>query len=258
MRRRIRSAAFPIHRHSLPQLAVDGILVALAYYLAFQLRFNSGPPRHYEELRSATIWWVLAGSLPVLILSGVYQRRWRYAGQRDYEAVVRAVVLIVLLTVAAIEIFRPTHAYPPFDGNAEHHATVAVVLPNGVIFLYALLALVFLVGVRGLARTVYERRPLAAFRSRKGDRTVLIAGAGEGGRMVLREIVRNRELGLVPVGFLDDDPAKQRLRIDGVRVRGTTEGDLPKVLDEVEPDEVIIAIPSAPGSTRARIVKECR
>jgi FlaA1/EpsC-like NDP-sugar epimerase len=234
-------------------------LVALAYYLAFQLRFNSGPPRHYAELRSATIWWVFAGSLPILILSGVYQRRWRYAGQRDYEAVVRAVLLIVLLTVVAVEIFRPTHAYPALGAGHHGNAIVAVVLPNGVIFLFGLLALVFLVGVRALARSVYERRPLAAFRSsRKGERTVLIAGAGEGGRMVLREIVRNRELGLLPVGFLDDDPAKRRMRIDGVRVRGDTEGDLPKILDEAEPDEVIIAIPSAPGSTRARIVKECR
>ncbi|HEX9481185.1 MAG TPA: nucleoside-diphosphate sugar epimerase/dehydratase [Solirubrobacteraceae bacterium] len=260
MRRRIRSAAFPIHRHALPQLAVDGALVALAYYLAFQLRFNNGPPKHYDELRSATLWWVLAGSLPVLVLSGVYQRRWRYAGQRDYEAVVRAVIVIVLLTVVAIEIFRPTHAYPPLAGRRHAgNATVAVVLPNGVIVLYALLALAFLVGIRGLARTIYERRPLAAFRaSRKGDRTVLIAGAGDGGRMVLREIMRNRELGLVPVGFLDDDPAKHRLRIDGVRVRGDTEADLPRILDDAEPDEVIIAIPSAPGSTRARIVKECR
>ncbi|MHB8532790.1 MAG: polysaccharide biosynthesis protein [Solirubrobacteraceae bacterium] len=261
MRRRIRSAALPLHRRALPQLAADGALVALAYYLAFQLRFPGGPPKHYEELRSATIWWVLAGSLPVLVLSAVYQRRWRYAGQRDYEAVVRAVFLTVLLTVVTIEIFRPTHAYPSFDGAKGHnvHASVAIVLPNGVIALYALLALSFLVGIRGVARTIYERRPLAAFRaSRKGDRTVLIAGAGEGGRMVLREMLRNHELGLVPVGFLDDDPAKRRLRIDGVRVRGNSEADLPRILDEAEPDEVIIAIPSAPGSTRARIVRECR
>jgi FlaA1/EpsC-like NDP-sugar epimerase len=259
MRRRIRSAALPLHRHSLPQLAVDGALVALAYYLAFQLRFNSGPPKHYAELRSATIWWVLAGSLPVLVLSRVYQRRWRYAGQRDYEAVVRAVVLIVLLTVVAIEIFRPTHSYPAQLAGHQGRATVAVVLPNGVVVLYALLALAFLVGVRAIARTIYERRPLAAFRSgRKGERTVLIAGAGEGGRMVVREILRNRELGLVPVGFLDDDPLKHRMRVDGVRVRGNTEADLPRILDDAEPDEVIIAIPSAPGSTRARIARECR
>jgi FlaA1/EpsC-like NDP-sugar epimerase len=252
MRRRIRSAAFPLHRHSLPQLAVDGALVALAYYLAFELRFNNGPNTYYVDLRERTIWWVLAGSLPVLVLARVYQRRWRYSGQRDYEAVARGVVAVVLLTVVAVAVLRPVeHATP--------HGTAAIGLPNGVIVLFALLALVFLVGIRALARSVYERRPLAAFRGgRKDQRSVLIAGAGDGGRLVLREIVRNRGLGLTPVGFVDDDPGKRRLRIDGVRVRGNTEGDLPRILDDAEPDEVIIAIPSAPGSTRARIVRECR
>ena len=263
MRRRIRSAALPLHRHALPQLAVDGALVALAYYLAFQLRFDSGPPGQYVHLREDTIWWVLVGSLPVLVLSRVYQRRWRYAGQRDYEAVVRAVVVIVLLTVVAIEVLRPVHLYMPIAGarSVDGHVrlgAVAVVLPNGVIVLFALLTLVFLVGVRAIVRSIYERRPLAAFGGRKGERTVLIAGAGEGGRVVVREIMRNRELGLLPIGFLDDDQRKRRLRIDGLRVRGNTEGDLPRILDEAEPDEVIIAIPSAPGSTRARIVRECR
>ncbi len=250
MRRRIRSATFPLHRHVLPQLAVDGALVALAYYLAFQLRFEHGPTGYYAHLRERTIWWVLAGSLPVLVLARVYQRRWRYSGQRDYEAVARAVAAIVLLAVVAVEVLRPVHHY---------RSTVAVSLPNGVIILFALLALVFLVGVRALARSIYERRPLAAFRGgRKDQRSVLIAGAGDGGRLVLREIVRNRGLGLTPVGFVDDDSGKRGLRIDGVRVRGNTEGDLPRILDDSEPDEVIIAIPSAPGSTRARIVRECR
>jgi FlaA1/EpsC-like NDP-sugar epimerase len=252
MRRRIRSAAFPLHRHSLPQLAVDGALVALAYYLAFELRFNNGPNTYYVDLRERTIWWVLAGSLPVLVLARVYQRRWRYSGQRDYEAVARGVIAVVLLTVVAVAVLRPVEHETP-------HGTAAIGLPNGVIVLFALLALVFLVGVRALARSVYERRPLAAFRGgRKDQRSVLIAGAGDGGRLVLREIVRNRGLGLTPVGFVDDDPGKRRLRIDGVRVRGNTEGDLPRILDDAEPDEVIIAIPSAPGSTRARIVRECR
>jgi FlaA1/EpsC-like NDP-sugar epimerase len=228
-------------------------LVALAYYLAFQLRFEHGPTGYYVHLRDRTIWWVLVVSLPVLVLSRVYQRRWRYAGQRDYEAVVRAVLITVVLMVVAIVVVRPVE-------RATHHGTSAILLPNGVTVLFALIALVFLVGVRALARSVYERRPLAAFGGGggKGQRTVMIAGAGEGGRMVVREIMRNRELGLVPVGFLDDDPGKRRLRIDGVRVRGNTQGDLPRILDEAEPDEVIIAIPSAPGSTRARIVRECR
>ncbi len=259
MRRRIRSAALPLHRHSLPQLAVDGALVAFSYYLAFSLRFTTKLQVHYADLRADTIWWVLAGSLPVLVLTRVYERRWRYAGQRDYEAVVLAVALIVLLTVAGVEILRPVHYYIETGHLQAREVSVAVVLPNTVIVLFALLSLVFLVGVRALARTLYERRPLAAFRTlRRDQRTVLIAGAGEGGRLVAREIMRNRDLGLAPLGFVDDDPAKRRLRIEGLRVRGNTEGDLPRILDDAEPDEVIIAIPSAPGSMRARIVRECR
>ncbi len=258
MRRRIRAAALPIHRRSLPQLAVDGALVVLAYYLAFELRFDNGSggrsqlPHDYQLLRERTIWWVLGGSLIVLVLARVYQRRWRYVGQRDYEAVLRAVLAIVLLTVVAVAILRPVH---PFS---SHHAG-AIGLPNGVVALFFLLCLLFLCGVRMLARGLYERRPLAAFRGgRKGERSVLIVGAGDGGRLVLREIVRNRGLGLQPVGFLDDDPRKRGLRIEGVKVRGNTEQELPRVLAETEPDEVIIAIPSAPGSTRARVVRECR
>jgi FlaA1/EpsC-like NDP-sugar epimerase len=252
MRRRLRSAAFPLHRHAIAQLAVDGALVALAYWLSFELRFTNGPSGFYAHLRDRTIWWVLAGALPILLLARVYQRRWRYSGQRDYEAVVRAVVAIVVLTVGAIAVLRPVE-------RVSHRGTAVILLPIGVVVLFALLALVFLVGVRALARSVYERRPLAAFRGgRKGERSVLIAGAGEGGRLVAREILRNRGLGLAPVGFLDDDPAKRRLRVEGMRVRGNTQEDLPRVLDDAEPDEVIIAIPSAPGSTRARIVRECR
>ncbi len=97
----------------------------------------------------------------MLVLSRVYQRRWRYASQRDYEAVVgrshdRAA------DGGAVAILRPVHrtrtATPPA------HDRVAIVLPNSVIVLFALLSLVFLVGVRALARSVYERRPLAALR----------------------------------------------------------------------------------------------
>ncbi|MFZ1155007.1 MAG: nucleoside-diphosphate sugar epimerase/dehydratase [Solirubrobacteraceae bacterium] len=249
MRRRISSPALSLYRHSLPRLALDGALVVLAYYLAFELRFDNGPTGRYDKLFERTVWWVLGGSLVILLLSRVYQRRWRYSGQRDYEAVARAVIAIVLLTVVAIEVARPV--------QIPHHGAVA--LPNGVIALFFLLSLLLLIGVRVVARSLYERRPLGGFRpGGRSERNVLIVGAGDGGRLVLREILRNRELGLQPVGFVDDDPRKHGLRMDGVKVRGNTEGDLPRILDETEPDEVIIAIPSAPGSTRARVVRECR
>ena len=72
-----------------------------------------------------------------------------------------------------------------------------------------------------------------------------------------QELTRNADLGLQPVGFVDDDPLKQRLRFEGVRVRGTTR-DLPQILEDAGPDEVIIAIPSAPGELRMRVVTACR
>src|SRR5690606_23792240 len=61
-----------------------------------------------------------------------------------------------------------------------------------------------------------------------------------------------------PVGFVDDDPTKHGIRVEGVRVLGNTQEEFPRVLEEVEPDEVIIAIPSAPGTLRARVVGACR
>jgi FlaA1/EpsC-like NDP-sugar epimerase len=125
-----------------------------------------------------------------------------------------------------------------------------------VLALHGLLALALLVGVRVVTRAFYER-PLHAYRGRRDARSVLIVGAGDGGRLLLREILRNPGLGYRPVGFVDDDPRKRRARIDRIAVMGTTE-DLPRVLEDVEPDEVLIAVPSAPGTMRARVVRACR
>ena len=85
---------------------------------------------------------------------------------------------------------------------------------------------------------------------------MLIVGGGDGGRLVVRELIRNPQLRLRPVGFVDDDPRKLGMKDEyGLKVLGTTESeDLARVLDEVEPDEVVIAIPSAPGTLRARVV----
>ena len=251
-------ALVPFHRHVLPQIAVDGVLVALAYYLAFYLRFDQGLMHRYVLLLERTIWWVTAGGVLVLVLARVYLRSWSYAGQRDYWAILRGVAVITLLTVVGVAILRPVQI-PHGGGVSANDATIALALPNGVIAMFFMLMLLALVGVRVIARAINERRLPGVFRGvREGERGVLIVGAGDGGRLVVREIVRNRELGLVPVGFLDDDPRKQALRIDGVKVLGGTARDLPRILEDSEPDEVIIAIPSAPGSTRARVVRECR
>jgi FlaA1/EpsC-like NDP-sugar epimerase len=258
MRRRIRSAAFPVHRHSLPQLLVDGALVALAYYLAFQLRFDGHVLGRYDRLFDATIWWAVPVVLVVLAAFGLYQRLWTFVGQRDYEAVVKAVVVATVLIVGAIALLHPVETSQHFRRHVLGSSS-AVVLPASVIALFMLLTLAFLVGARFLVHLVVEGR-VRNFRVSKGARDVLVVGGGDGGRLVVRELVRNRQLRLRPVGFVDDDPRKQGMKDEyGLKVLGTTTNeDLARVLDEAEPDEVVIAIPSAPGTLRARVVAACR
>jgi FlaA1/EpsC-like NDP-sugar epimerase len=255
MRRRIRSAAFPVHRHSVPQLLVDGILVALAYYLAFRLRFENGfggVNDRYGDLLTHTIFWVVPLTLAVLAAFGQYQRLWTFVGQRDYEAVVKGVVVATVVIVGAIAFLHPVTT------NVAFQAT-PVNLPSSVIALFLLLALAFLIGARFLVHLVVEGR-VRSFRAAKGARDALIVGGGDGGRLVVRELIRNPQLRLRPVGFVDDDPRKLGMKDEhGLKVVGTTESeDLARVLDEVEPDEVVIAIPSAPGTLRARVVAGCR
>jgi FlaA1/EpsC-like NDP-sugar epimerase len=254
MRRRIRPAAFPVHRHSLPQLLVDGALVALAYYLAFRLRFSGTVPSQYSRLLATTIPWVVALTLVVLAGFGAYQRLWTFVGQRDYEAVVKAVLVATLVAVGAIALFHPvTSAATPTASRT------GVTLPASVIALFFLLTLMLLIGVRFIVHLVSEGR-VRPFSVAPGARDVLIVGGGDGGRLVVRELARNPQLRLRPVGFVDDDPRKLGMKDEyGLRVLGTTSADdLNKVLDEVEPHEVVIAIPSAPGTVRARVVAACR
>jgi FlaA1/EpsC-like NDP-sugar epimerase len=256
MRRRIRSAAFPVHRHSLPQLVVDGLLVALAYFLAYWLRFDDVVPVRYDDLFEATIGWVIPVTLIVLALFGVYQRLWTFVGQREYEGAVKGVIVATLLVVGAIALLHPVQTTPTRHSG---YLSTAVTLPAGVIALYFLLALALLIGARFAVHLVAEGR-VRSFRAPKGAREVLIVGGGEGGRLVVRELARNPQLGMRPVGFVDDDPRKLGFKDEyGLKVLGTTSSeDLARVLDELEPDEVVIAIPSAPGTVRARVVVACR
>jgi FlaA1/EpsC-like NDP-sugar epimerase len=250
MRWRIRSAA-PVHRHSLPQLLADGLLVALAYYLAYWLR---AAPDRFNDLMGETIWWVVPVTLCVLAAFGVYQRLWSFVGQRDYEAVIKASIVATVIVVGAIALLEPvTWATSP------RAAASPVTMPRTVIALWFLLMLALLCGARFVVHLAVEGR-VRTLRVGKGARDVLVVGGGQGGRLVVRELVRNPQLRMRPVGFVDDDPRKRGLKDEhGLKVLGTTEADdFSRVLDEVEPDQVIIAIPSAPGTLRARVVAACR
>jgi len=250
MRRRIRSAAFPVHRHALPQVVLDAGLVALSYFLAYRLRFDGGVPPRYDDLFNRTITFAICGSVVIFTLFGLYRHWMRYSSQREYLQIAQAVAAAVVALVGYVAVVQPKLIFTP-------EGFVSVTVPTGVLVLYGLLMLVMLGAVRYVTHLVYER-PLRGYRARRDARSVLIVGAGDGGRLLLREILRNPDLGYRPVGFIDDDERKQGARVDrGIEVLGTTI-ELPRVLDDVEPDEVLIAIPSAPGTMRAAVVRACR
>jgi FlaA1/EpsC-like NDP-sugar epimerase len=232
----------PVYRNRLGQILADAALVALAYFLAFQLRFLDDPhgwPHRYEVLFAQSVGFVIAGKLIVFAAAGLYQKWWRYVSGRDFLLILRAVAISSALLVIAFAVVQPFH----------HR------LPRSVEVIDFMLTLILIAGARLLVRLIVERPS-------KGDRVprheVLVVGAGSGGQMVVREMRLNPALGATAIGFVDDDPRKRGMRmVGGVKVLGATD-EIEPILDETDPDEVIIAIPSAPGTLRAKVVAACR
>jgi FlaA1/EpsC-like NDP-sugar epimerase len=224
-----------VTRHRLWQVAVDGAMVAAAWYLAFQLRFDFRVPVFYQRMLDETIFIVVPITLGVFVAFGFYQRWWRYVSTRDMWRALIAVGAASVLAIAAVYFFYPVERLR---------------LPRGVALVHPLLLLAFVAGSRLLARTVIER-PAGRLVAR--GKEVLVVGAGNAGEQTLRELQRSRILDYTPIGLVDDDPRKRGMRLHGVRVLGTTD-DLAHVLRDRKPDEVLIAVPSASGEFRRKIV----
>jgi FlaA1/EpsC-like NDP-sugar epimerase len=197
-------------------------------------------PGRYERLFVGTVGIVIGVKLVVFVAMRFYTKWWRFTSLRDQQAILLATAGSSLILAALLSTWRPDDLVP---------------VPRGVLAFDLLLTLVLIGGARFAVRSVIERPPRSELVS--SGKEVLICGAGDAGNTLLREMKRNRALGYTPVGLIDDDPRKRRLRVQGTRVRGTR-ADLPRVLREVHVDEVIIAMPSAPGRVREEIVQACR
>jgi FlaA1/EpsC-like NDP-sugar epimerase len=231
---------FPVNRHRIWQLVFDAVLIVAAWRLAFFLRFDSTTPRYYRHLLDwQVVAVIVAIKLGMFVLFGFYNRWWRYVSTRDMWSAARGV------TIASALAYLALYAFPPARTSRLSHAIVA---------LDFLLLLAFIAGSRLLARTLIERPPAGLVARGK---EVLIVGAGDAGQLMAREMQRNRQLHYTPIGFVDDDPRKRGDRIHGIRVLGTTD-DLLHLLRDNKPDEVLIAIPSAPGTVRQKIVETCQ
>ncbi len=236
----------PVYRRRALEFGADALLCALAFALAFQLRFlgdvgdQGGIPERYVTMLVGSVAFVALGKALVLDLLGQHQQWWRYFRLPDLWPLVRALAVATGLMVLVFLLAKP------YDYS----------LPRSVVIFDFLLCTVFLGGAR-LARRSLAERPSRRSRARSREREVLVVGAGSGGQMVVRELKLNPNLGARAIGFIDDDPRKRGMRTEGLRVLGTT-GEIGAVLDRLSPDEVVIAIPSAPGVLRGKVVAECR
>jgi len=224
------------------QFAADAVLAAIAFALAFKLRFldaSGGIPDRYWTMLTGAIVFVAVGKAIVFGVLGLHGKWWRYFQLPDLWPVVRAAAVASGLLVAVFTLAKP-YAYN---------------LPRSVV-VFDFLLTVFLLGGARLARRMVAERPNRATR-RGRSRGVLIVGAGSGGQMVVRELRLNPNLGARAIGFVDDDPRKRGMTAAGVKVLGATD-EIGEILDRRAPDEVIIAIPSAPGVLRAKVVAACR
>ncbi len=229
----------PVNRHRLWQVGADAVLIAVAWLLAFQLRFDFNVPPTFEKGLVETTILVVAIKLAVFVAFGFYNRWWRYVSTKDMWRA--ALGVLVASVVAALAVYFGD----PFERR----------LPRGVVLMDFVLLLGLVAGTRLAARTIFERP--AASRLVARGKEVIVVGAGDAGQLVIKEMQRSRQLGYTPIGLVDDDPRKKNLRVHGVRVLGTTE-ELPHILRDNRPDELLIAIPSASGEERQKVVEVAR
>jgi len=226
-------------------LFADLFLVIIAVLGSYALRLEWGAA-YFFYLPSA--YWMLGSALVIKPLIyyffGLYRRMWIYASMQEMRLIITAVTAAsVLVSTVMLSLFT-MGLFPGF--------------PRSVLVIDWLVSILFVGGIRFAFRLLAENRNFSQTQPEASSaKKALIIGAGDAGALVVRELQKNPQLNVIPVGFLDDNPAKQKQQIYGVPVVGTLT-DLAQVLDSYQVDEVVIAIPTAPGRVVRLVADVCR
>ena len=213
-------------------VAVHAILVIVANYLAFWLRFDGDIPRQYWDMWAHMMPWLVVISVLTFLPLHLYDGMWQYVGVRDLRAMVIGAFSSIALFYVLIRGVLRLPAYP-----------------RSVFIIDFMLLVVLLAGLRIAWRLWCEQPP------RTRTRRVLIYGAGDAGAMILGEMLNGGDRERLPIGFVDDDPSKVGRRINGVPVLGTRR-DLTRIVEEANAGEVLVAMPQAASEVLRAIVKE--
>ncbi len=229
------------------RIVLDLFVLLAAIGLAFLMRFEFRPPIDYIKLLFFTAPYVVLLQYTTMLFVGVHRYAWRFVGIREAGRILLAIAIATTILVAI------RLGLAPLEGHARY-----VRIPLGVLAMDGVLAFLGVTGLRVLRRAWAERgeRRRRARRATPDTRSILLIGAGSAGVAVAREISRRPDLGLRPVGFIDDDPVKHNTEIEGLRVLGDTTA-IGEIAQRCGADEALISIVSAPGSAIRRIVARC-
>ncbi|MBD89393.1 MAG: polysaccharide biosynthesis protein [Deltaproteobacteria bacterium] len=230
---------------------LDAAIVAVAFVCAFLLRFDGELPEQMLKRMVFLLPYVVGIRMFVLFATGVPRFAWRFVGMRESGRILQAVLLGSAILVLMRVIGGELQTVSP---RAQY-----MVIPYGVILIDLILAFLGTTGVRILWRLRNERRSRARHNAPThagSPARALLVGAGSAGVQVARQLSARPDMGLMAVGFLDDDAMKRGLEFHGVRVLGTT-GDLTAVVQEHQIAEVIITIAHASTAQIRRIVSLC-
>lgn len=210
-------------RRDVALVVLDIGIAAVSYLAALALRFNGSVPRVYwVNFR----WFVVVAATVHLLsnyLFGLYGQMWRYASVREARQVVVSGLFAGAVLISTAWLLSGRRFVP-----------LSVVILGSAASLMGFGAIRFQSRLFGFRRRSAEIEP-----SR-----VLLIGAGDAGSLVLKDLLHNPSLGLIPVGIVDDDPRKTRLSLHGVPVLGRHTA-IPSLVPRLRVDQVLLAIPSA-------------
>ncbi len=211
----------------------DVVMIVIAWYIAYWLRFNLGNIPTDKFIQASTI-------LPMLMviqvgfywIFGLYRGVWRFASLPDLTRIVKSVLVAIVVTIMVLFL----------DKRLSE-------LPRSIFPLYGLLLIMFLGGSRFLYRWSKDK-------GEKRGKRVLIVGAGQAGEGIARDLKRDVNKEYQAVAFVDDRASKEGQEIQGIRVVGATR-TIPVIVRRYGIDLIIIAMPSVRSADMRRIVEYC-
>ena len=222
----------------------DAIIFVMAIVLAYLFRFEFVLDSNNMRQISFLILWMIPLKIVVFLAFGIYRGMWRFTSIKDFWLLAQACALSLLLVMVII-LFAER-----FAGYSR-----AVFVIDG--FFSFLLICGKLILIRTFFAFYTGTESITNFFPKLPAKKVLIIGAGSAGEKILREIFDNQQLNYRVIGFIDDDPEKQKSLIHRTPVLGDIE-KLSDIIKKVDVQEILIANPSASGEQIRRVVEICR